>query len=483
MTHKNALSSGRRLFLRNAGIAGLGAAGLSVAGAGSRTMTQLAHAAGEADHHFVFVYFSGGWDILLSLDPRDPEVFTDEDEIIQNNRIQLGYSTLGLTQPYPVQIGGRDHLLGPYIGNMRNHVDKMAIVRGMSMETLTHEVGRRRFITGKPPSGLLARGSSNATWLAAELGATNQVPHLAVRVESYNVDQPNYASALTVQSSDDLVQLLRAQDPRLAETQADLLNDFLANEARCGRARHSPTLRNARESWDRMQGMLGQDLSKLFDYTTAMATLYPGMTAEETARRNAMAVLRMHFFGSDAPGNGLDRTSPATQAAIAATALTNGVSRVVSIEGGRGLDTHFTDWRTDHGNRQMQGWDAVAKLVEYLEATPYQSTSSNWLDHTTILCFSEFMRTPLINERGGRDHWLTNACMLVGGGITPGVIGESSNLGMAPTKTNLMTGARDDANGEVVLPDHVLRTLLFQAGIEDDVVDLRVPPIAKLLGV
>jgi hypothetical protein len=29
----------------------------------------------------------------------------------------------------------------------------------------------------------------------------------------------------------------------------------------------------------------------------------------------------------------------------------------------------------------------------------------------------------------------------------------------------------------------VLRTLLFQAGIEDDVVDLRVPPIAKLLGV
>ena len=43
---------------------------------------------------------------------------------------------------------------------------KICVVRGMSMETLTHEAGRRRFITGKPPSGLLARGSSGATWLA-----------------------------------------------------------------------------------------------------------------------------------------------------------------------------------------------------------------------------------------------------------------------------------------------------------------------------
>ncbi len=472
----------RRRFLRNSAIAGAGAVGLSALGASSSTMMQLAHAAGEADHHFVFVYFSGGWDILLSLDPRDPAVFTDEEEIIQNNRIQLGYSTLGITEPYPVTIGGREELLGPYVGNLRNHADKLAIVRGMSMETLTHEVGRRRFITGKPPAGLLARGSSNATWLAAELGATNHIPHLAVRVEAYNVDQPSYASALTVQSSDDLVQLLRAQAPLLAPAQADLIDDFLATEARCGRARHSPALRNARESWERMQGMLGQDLSKLFDYTTTLASLYPGMTPEDDARRMAMGALRTHFFGSDAPGGGLDRTSPVAQAAIAATALTNGISRVVSIEGGRGLDTHFTDWRTDHGNRQMQGWDAVAKLVEYLESTPYQGTATTWLDHTTILCFSEFMRTPLINERGGRDHWLTNASLLVGGGIVPGVIGESSNIGMGPTATDLVSGRRDDRNGQVILPDHVLRTLLFQAGVEDDVADLRVPPIGRLLG-
>jgi uncharacterized protein (DUF1501 family) len=475
------MTTKRRRFLQQAGIAGAGAVGLSALGASSHTMMQLARAAGEADHHFVFAYFSGGWDILLSLDPRDPEVFTDEEEIIQNHRIQLGYSTLGRTDVARVNISGEEAILGPYVGALAEHADKLAIIRGMSMETLTHEVGRRRFITGKPPAGLLARGSSNATWLAAELGGTNHIPNLAVRVESYNVDQASYASALTVQSSEDLVQILRTQDPRLDPAQADLLDDFLATEARCGRVRHSPALRSARESWERMQGMLGQDLSKLFDYTTALNTLYGGMTPEDTARRDAMSALRTHFFDAENPVN-LDRTSSMTQAAIAATALTRNISRVVSIEAARGLDTHFNDWRTDHGNRQMQGWDAIARLVGYLEATPYTSGEGTWLDHTTILCFSEFMRTPMINERGGRDHWLTNACLLVGGGIQPGIVGASSDFGMSPTPTNLETGARDDDGGEVILPDHVLRTLMTQAGIEDDLADLRVPPITRLLG-
>ena len=31
-----------------------------------------------ADRCFVFAYFSGGWDVLLSLDPRDPAVFTPD---------------------------------------------------------------------------------------------------------------------------------------------------------------------------------------------------------------------------------------------------------------------------------------------------------------------------------------------------------------------------------------------------------------------
>ena len=47
---------------------------------GNGLSIQLAHAAGPIDPYrkFVFVYFSGAWDVLLGLDPRNPEIFTEE---------------------------------------------------------------------------------------------------------------------------------------------------------------------------------------------------------------------------------------------------------------------------------------------------------------------------------------------------------------------------------------------------------------------
>ena len=44
---------------------------------------------------------------------------------------------------------------GPYLGDLLGHASKLAVVRGISMDTLTHEVGRRRFLTG----GFQASGS------------------------------------------------------------------------------------------------------------------------------------------------------------------------------------------------------------------------------------------------------------------------------------------------------------------------------------
>ena len=49
---------------------------------------------------------------------------------------------------------------------------------------------------------------------------------------------------------------------------------------------------------------------------------------------------------------------------------------------------------------------------------------------TTIVGFSEFSRTALLNSRGGRDHALTNACFLAGAGVKKGFsYGESDEVG------------------------------------------------------
>lgn len=446
----------RRDFIRNVLVA---SGGLSAFGGALGGIARLARAGGaEGSHrHYVFAYFSGGWDVLLSLDPRDPIAFPEDD--LGDHRIQPAYDQLQSTATPELRTAG-GITFGPHIGALADHAASMAVIRGMSMETLTHEVGRRRFLTGKAPSGLQARGSSGATWLASRLGREQSIPSLSVGVESYNDDQPTYASATRVQSATDMVQLLRAGSPALEDAQDALLQEFLQTQADCDRARHSTDLRTAEAARARMRGMLEADIATLFDLDHA----------SNAALKAEFAVPAREYGG------------PEAQALIAYQALTHGISRCVTIQAASGLDTHFTEWNREQGARQERGFDAIANLVAHLAAASYPDVpGTTWLDHTTIVGFSEFMRTPLLNDRGGRDHWLTNSCFLIGGNVRGGtVIGGSSDIGMSPQPVDLATGAVS-ASGEVIRPEHVLRTLLVDAGITEDDADLRVEPIGALI--
>jgi hypothetical protein len=51
---------------------------------------------------------------------------------------------------------------------------------------------------------------------------------------------------------------------------------------------------------------------------------------------------------------------------------------------------------------------------------------------------------------------------------------------MSPTTTNLETG-EPDPGGDVVRPEHVIRALFVDAGITEDVADLRVEPLRAIL--
>jgi hypothetical protein len=91
---------------------------------------------------------------------------------------------------------------------------------------------------------------------------------------------------------------------------------------------------------------------------------------------------------------------------------------------------------------------ALTALVEDLE-------SRGLLDETVIAVFSEFGRTPKINNRGGRDHYpsaWTN--FFVGGGIKGGqVIGSTDKIGAAP-------------HDRPILPPQMLASLYTALGID-----------------
>ena len=63
----------RRSLLQSVLVAG---GSLSFFG-GFSSLARLARADTLQDRYYVFCYFSGGWDILLGLDPRDPQQFNN----------------------------------------------------------------------------------------------------------------------------------------------------------------------------------------------------------------------------------------------------------------------------------------------------------------------------------------------------------------------------------------------------------------------
>ncbi len=477
-THvKHGLS--RRAFLQGGLAVGAAAGVFGAAG----LLSGLGRAAsggveGIPARHYVFCYFGGGWDILLGLDPRDPAVFTNGNA--STTLIQPGYE-LATTLSAPVidPLGDGTMRLGPFMGELARHASRLCVVRGLNMDTLTHEVGRRRFLTGRPPSGLIARGSSADTWLTSVVGGDEAIPNLTIGVESFNFDRPTFATALAARGLDDLLRVLGPAAGSLPTSVEERIDALIARASGCPEGARSPLVRRAEEARSDARAMVQQRLDARFD----LRSNTPAMQAVRTR------------FGLSTSATSLGSAN--ARAARAGLALTGGISRAGSFAPTASRDTHFDNWQVDHGPRLADGYTAVARLMDHLLATPYPDGSGDsWLDRTVIVGFSEFSRTPLLNAQGGRDHWLLNACFLAGGNIAGGrVVGASSNRGMNPVPVDLVTGRAftQDAAGmfaaeeipgvrEIIRPEHILQALYHEVGLRNEMTgpELRVKPLMAI---
>lgn len=416
------------------------------------------------DQYFVFAYFSGGWDALLALDPRDPEIFSPS--AVSSTGIQPAYDRLrgidGSDYLIPSSVDGMT--FGPYIGDLADpvigHADKLSVIRGMAMEAVAHQVARRHVLTGIRPAGTAVRGSSVATLLAYLLGESEPIPNLVAGLSSFNIGHPLWASGLPASGIDDLYKALSPSETDLMENQRDALETFFAKQADQANTQLEKDIYANRNI---ARALIESDLAGYFNVDSG---------------DDEMLELRDRFgVDSGTTGDG------GYMALMAAQALTKGISRCVTIKVADGLDSHQGGaWEGDHGPAMREGFDSIAALATHLEATPFgDEPGDNWLNHTTIMCFSEFGRGAKLNSNGGRDHNLINAMMMLGGPIKGGqVVGATTDLGMMASPIDLATGAVDPM-GELIGNNHIARTLLHSVGIEEDVGDFRVNPIAALL--
>jgi uncharacterized protein (DUF1501 family) len=418
-----------------------------------------------ADPKFLLmVYFDGGWDQLLSLDPRN-------DALPQYQRVGGRAPTSGIEPAYQqtaaatpfvdavmTATGGtglqvRGNLeFGPAVPDtMLAHANDLCIIRGMNMDTLGHEVGRRYFLTGKlPPAGLAALGSSLNTVVSAQVGAVTAIPNIAISTDSYNQGLAPAASALRVLTSTDLLTAMQPQAGAVLPA---------ASEAAVRRF----------EDTDDTCEQHGLDVSGLVTSFKSSRQLSRGLAQPANAslfdfRLPAPAALTELFsaFGLNTSG---DLTSMRGRAAVAGQAMVSGVSNVVSVCLANSLDDHF-ELFGQQATSQRDGWDALGRLVAFLKSKQVPGTTKSFFECTSMMVFSEFSRTPLINSRDGRDHHLTSSCLLAGPGIKGNtVFGASSDTGMQTQKWNFATGALDPMAGAIIRPADVHATLLDSMGL------------------
>ncbi len=435
----------------------------------------------DRSRRFIFCYFPAGFDQLLFLDPRDPTVYTEEQRgnLLTDVRYQqLANSEFSQRPIYGTVAGARSAVsFGPaavkYNGDgtpkgpdISAHADKIAIVRGINMGTVAHEVGYRFFLTGTFPAGNAARGSSVASQIAAMFDSRVALPVVSLRVEAYNESMPGKFSALKVNSLDDLLQVLKRGDSLLEHASVETaLDEYSASLRSCEVNVYDRRgiLTRMRDSQSSAQNILTKGLAGTFDFLT---------TSPDAMIERGRAAIRQQYgeyLGRSLGPN--DSGLPGARAALAALAIKSKVAQCVSVAIGDGTDTHFSD-NLDHANRLYPGIASFAALIDDLSTSDVGPNdegippTDKWIQHTTLLGFSEFARTPLMNQFGGRDHHIASSCILAGAGIRGNtVIGASGEKAMG---VGLWDFARNQVTenpevGRAIMPPDIAATLLASA--------------------
>lgn len=432
---------GRRGFLRGA----VAACTAATASAFVPWRSLIAQTAEE--RRFVALNFEGGWDVLLSGDPRDPARTYGAELNLGTNQLATQYR-----EPFSVTMGGRSVLLGATMRSLQRHCDVATIFRGVNMNTVAHDVGKAYVNSFMPPAKSAVRGDSlGALMSSATRHSDLVVPSISVGMPAYNASLGPDFVPLSLSRVTDVRDLLRPTRPLFDDDVADLLVQFQAESGSCiGSAYPGPRVdQQLSDSRERVRTLFDRRLEAQFDL-------------------DALTALKRRYGYP----NGTNATDPRVRAAVAWQVLSTEISRTVTVTLQTNLDQH-KDWAANHPGRLQAGFDAMAVLLDDLRGDDPN------LDHTTVVAFSEFARTPRINGDGGRDHWFASSILVFGGNLRRGVFGETVENTLGLRNVDPVTG-RASASGFVVRPEHIGATLAQAAGL--DPAPFRVPVLESWIG-
>lgn len=421
-------------------------AGAALAAAHSPVIRALADGSGSSDEFFVLIHAQGAWDVTLWSDPRnettgkiDPASTGNTDTTAithwQNQALGDGESTFKLVQP-----AGCNIPFGPAIGEMLPLFDRMCVLNGIEMNTVSHPDGTTFSSTGRHLSGGRATQPSIDAMLADALGVSQVLPLVSVDFPSFHHPELDpRAVPVRVSSVANVAESLTRVQTFDTDAQRQLVTTVLTQEAQelAASSMRPGVFEAFSVQYQALSQMLTPAVKDLFSETKLLAA--------QPQLKNAP----VSFFKPDL-----------TNAAFAVEAMKANLVRCVSFGVGS-FDTHNANYE-DHARMLQDFFSIIARMIEGMDAAPHPTLAGEKLsDHTHILVISDFCRSPGINIQNGRDHHPNNSALIVSPKIKGNMVfGSTDKEQLLPQKVSGFAGG--DRN---VQPPDVLATLLDVVGV------------------
>jgi hypothetical protein len=382
---------------------GISLTGWATAGQIIGSRAALSQTSYAPTRNLIWISMNGGWDILEVTDPKPSST----------SGIDMSY-TWGEAREIANSTDGSK--IGRWFPNIAGLGQDLLVLRGLAMGTTSHMAGSVYMDTGILSNAGRVNAASIPSIVASESLAT--IPIIQLNGGSEPQTDRGLLKPVSVVRAGNL-DLYRSMYP----DGEDALQRKMA------------VLDYLRQSVTRLEGKVGVN-DRLSGLHTAEEKVR-GQFAANVGAKLALTDEDRALFRADAPqgmnGGSIDAV------ALALKMVNNNICSCINLGFG-GFDTHQS--QTARLQPILTNVDfLIAKLVEGLRA-------SGKLDSTLIVMYSDFGRTPKVNNSNGRDHWPVGGAVVIGGGIAGGrSIGSTDDNLQAADYVDPGTGVETTASG------------------------------------
>jgi len=387
--------------------------------------------AAAADRKFLFFFAPGGWD-ATPLDPKYGVGGTDMDpNTILGTAGNLTYSS------------GDDRLAMDLF--FQNWFDRTAILRGINGHSVAHDTAELWMLTGQGMPG----APDWPTILGTSGAIDYPMPHLVFSGPSF----PGRLGAAVVRGG--------------GGSLLDLIDGSMLGYADQNAPVHVSAVDTMIDAHVWREGKRFADQYTGLGRVRADAFLSSLEKTTELEGRQFEAGLR-----------GRTQSTTLDQALMALEVMRLGLTRCAMIRIPGSWDTH--DGNQGVGPQLDEFFGTLDAVMAHMSRTP-GSTTGYLADEVTVICLSEFGRTPRFNGGQGRDHWAYASGLAFGAGVNGNrAIGETDDS-LFSMPVDFATG-RPSMSGDIVGSENLGAAILEMGGVDLNQYMPGVQPLSALHG-